>query len=134
MLMATRKTGRSSDPALNWFCHMMLSKARSQGATQRQIAKDSGVPASAINRLLQKFDGVGTLTGRQFAKYFRCESFSEFMAAVDHWWATEGEAYARQNLARRNAEMAEALKAAREQKKPPEPIIYVPQDARPKAG
>lgn len=113
---------------------MMISKALEAGVTQRQIAKDSGVPASAINRLLMKFDGVGTVTGRQFGRYFRYPTFSEFMAAADSWWDSDGEAYARDHQRARIARVESELKEARDAKKPPEPIIYTPPDAKPKAG
>ncbi len=106
------KVGRASDEALAWYCHKRITELLQSGVSQKEIAKRSGLPPSAINHLLKNGKGVGSLTAAAFTELFGFKTRGALIDAADTWLAGEGKHYALHEQRRQSRERERKLTAS----------------------
>jgi len=92
------KSGRTSDSAVAWYCHMRLNKLERSGMNQKQIAEATNVPRSAVNVAMKSAKGIGPATAAAFVRLFGFDTRGELVDAADEWYAGEGKDYVIANM------------------------------------
>ncbi len=107
--LAPVKIGRASDAALAWYCHWRISQLLESGVNQKDIAKKTRLPPSAINHLLKNGKGVGSLTAAALTELFGFKTRGALIDAADEWFVGDGKHYALHEQRRQSRERERKL-------------------------
>lgn len=86
--------GRTSDDAVNWFCHVRLRTLIAAGAKQKDIASRASLPEAAVSYAARSAKGIGPTTAAKLAPILGFRTRGELVDAADVWWLAEGKDYA----------------------------------------
>jgi len=80
--------GRTSDRALNWFCHMRLRRLidNERTLTQAIAADKAGISRSAVSTIYKWAQGAGSTTVAKLAPALGFASRSQLIAEAERWW------------------------------------------------
>lgn len=80
--------GRTSDRALNWFCHMRLRQLIDveKTLTQATAADRAKVSRSAVSNIYKWASGAGSTTVAKLVPVLGFASRSQLIEAAERWW------------------------------------------------